>query len=384
MVFGRFIKAAVLFRLIRVFYTEPRNLQRGMRHAVSENKRRYRFGAFDLDLTFITPKVIGMSFPSSGKMALYRNNIKDVAKFFDQQYGPGKVKVYNLCSEKDYDTSYFHGKVARYSIDDHNVPSLDQMIDFVNDVKQWLEAEEGNLIAVHCKGWLTSQYISLKHVIIPLLSIGGKGRTGTMICAWLMFNGQFHDSKDVVDFFGERRTDKSVGSKYQGVETPSQSRYIDYFHQVLTKFGGTIPAKLPIVLKSIKISALAGIGAGDGSDFSCSIFINKESTFICDFGNGTNCHVDYNPEQDNLIVTPMNCPTLIGDIRIKFNCKNKSVPKAYEECAFYFWFNTSFVDMKAKKLSINRNMLDNPHKQKTWKLYREKFAVELTFNDYQN
>jgi len=59
-----------------------------------------------------------------------------------------------------------------------------------------------------------------------MLSIltGGKGRTGTMVCVWLLHSGAFANAEDALDYFASRRTDLSVGKKYQGVETPSQSR----------------------------------------------------------------------------------------------------------------------------------------------------------------
>lgn len=361
-VFGRLIRVVVLIRLVRVVYTEPRNLQKAARHVVSENKRRLRDGEFDLDMTYITKNVIGMSFPSSGKMALYRNNIKDVAKYMDTIHGPGHYKVYNLCSERSYDGSYFHDSVASYTIDDHNVPTLQQMLDFVEDVKEFLNRDEKNVIAVHCKG--------------------GKGRTGTMICAWLIYNGQFADSKDVLDYFGEQRTDLAIGSKYQGVETPSQGRYVNYFNQVINDFDKVIPPKKRLSLKQIKITSLIPIGKGDGSDLTCTITIDREETFIMDFGTSSNCEADYHPEQDVLTVTPRNCPPLIGDVRLKFNCKTRAVPRAYEDCAFYFWFNTSFVD-KDGKLKVTREDLDNPHKSKTWKIYREKFSIELSLEEVE-
>ena len=42
--------------------------------------------------------------------------------------------MFNLCSEKTYDTSFFHGRVERVLIDDHNVPSLKQMLEFADTV----------------------------------------------------------------------------------------------------------------------------------------------------------------------------------------------------------------------------------------------------------
>jgi protein-tyrosine phosphatase len=68
--------------------------------------------------------------------------------------------------EKFYDASHFHDRVMRFYIDDHNVPTLREALRFTKDVKEWMDASENNTIAIHCKG--------------------GKGRTGTMICIWLL------------------------------------------------------------------------------------------------------------------------------------------------------------------------------------------------------
>ncbi len=65
--FGRVVRIIRSVILIRLFYTEPRNVRKGVRQAVSENKRRFRTSLFDLDLTYVTDQMIVMSFPSSGK-----------------------------------------------------------------------------------------------------------------------------------------------------------------------------------------------------------------------------------------------------------------------------------------------------------------------------
>ena len=57
------------------------------------------------------------------------------------------------------------------------------------------------------------------------------------------------------------------------------------------------------------------------------------------------------------------------------------MPKYYDDCAFFFSFHTSFIDPATKKLSIQRNELDNPHKSKFWNVYKEDFGVELFFSD---
>ena len=103
---------------------------------------------YDLDLTYILTNIIAMSFPSKGTKALYRNKIDNVAKFFEDKYSDTEnidYMIYNLCSEMEYDhrsvgiftilcmsklhCRKFHGNVRRYRIDDHNVPTLDQVDD---------------------------------------------------------------------------------------------------------------------------------------------------------------------------------------------------------------------------------------------------------------
>jgi hypothetical protein len=53
-----------------------------------------------------------MGFPSTGTEGIFRNPIEEVVKFFET-YHKGHYRIFNLCSEKDYDHSYFNnnGKI---------------------------------------------------------------------------------------------------------------------------------------------------------------------------------------------------------------------------------------------------------------------------------
>ncbi|XP_071446337.1 phosphatidylinositol 3,4,5-trisphosphate 3-phosphatase TPTE2-like [Hetaerina americana] len=345
-------------RMIRLI-TERRNLERGLRQAVSQNKRRYQKDGFDLDLTYVTTRVIAMSFPSSGFMSMYRNPIKEVARFLDTKH-ENHYKVYNLCSEREYDVAFFHGRVERYSIDDHNVPTLRQMLEFKDSVKSWLDDDPLNVIAVHCKG--------------------GKGRTGTMVCIWMIYAGLLPSADDCLTYFGDRRTDLEVGSIFQGVETPSQSRYVRYFEKTLKQWGGSLPLKKNLILRTIKVNQITGVGKGNGSDFSVEISLGRNNVvFVADFGSFRNCQVNYNFQGDTLEVHLLNCPILSEDVRLLFQCSSKNVPKGYENVPFYFWFHTAFIENN--KLYLTREDLDNPHKRKTWKTFRKGFSVELSFGN---
>ena len=46
---------------------------------------------------------------------------------------------------------------------------------------------------------------------------------------YLDYHTEKATAKEALDFFGEQRTDFTKSSKFQGVETPSQSRYVGYY-----------------------------------------------------------------------------------------------------------------------------------------------------------
>lgn len=337
--FLRFMRIIILVRVFRLA-AQKKELEKVTRRMVSENKRRYQKDGFDLDLTYVTDRVIAMSFPSSGKQSFYRNPIKEVARFLDTKHD-GHYKVYNLCSEKGYDPVFFHYRVERIFIDDHNVPSLEDMLKYTASVREWMAADPKNIIAIHCKG--------------------GKGRTGTLVCTWLIDSDQFESAQDSLEYFGERRTDKSRSCKFQGVETPSQSRYVGYYEIMKTKFNRRLPPPISLRIKSIRIHSIAGVGKGDGSDLKVKIIVRKEQVFECVCAKQENCTVFPDVGNNAAVISLQNGPAVDGDVKVMFE-SSAGLPKGYEDVPFYFWFNTSFI--VDNKLFLPREELDNPHKAK--------------------
>ena len=57
-------------------------LQNKVRALVSKKKHRMREDGFDLDLTYVTPRIIAMGIPSVDYQKMYRNRIEDVERFW--------------------------------------------------------------------------------------------------------------------------------------------------------------------------------------------------------------------------------------------------------------------------------------------------------------
>ena len=161
---------------------------------MSKKKRRYVDAEFDLDLTYITPRIIAMGFPSEGAEGVYRNPMSEVIHFLEGRHKE-RYMVYNLCSERSYDPSKFNSRVKLFPLmtTTRRLP-LRLIADFCRSVHEFLSEDDQNIVAVHCKA--------------------GKGRTGVMIASFLIHDRFFTDADDALAFYGFARTNDMEGCYY--------------------------------------------------------------------------------------------------------------------------------------------------------------------------
>jgi len=199
-----------------------------IRHKVSRNKRRFQEEGFDLDLSYITPRVIAMGFPSSKREAYFRNPLPEVQKFFEKRHAE-RYKLYNLCAERRYDELKFHGRVAQYPFFDHNAPPIKLIQECLEDVESWLAANEANMVGINCKA--------------------GKGRTGLIICCYLLHTKQCETTDEALKLYGEKRTKDG-----KGVTIASQIRYIRYYERLIKELQSAIPDAPKIILSRLVVT----------------------------------------------------------------------------------------------------------------------------------
>jgi len=333
-----------------------------VRHLVSKKKKRYIEGGFDLDLTYIKPNIIAMGFPAEKLEGVYRNNIDEVVRFLETKH-KDHYKLYNLCSEKTYDITKFHKRVAAYPFDDHGAPPFELIEPFCNDVEKFLNSDPRNVAVIHCKA--------------------GKGRTGVMISSYLLHTGYSENTKDALRFYGDART---LNNK--GVTIPSQRRYVEYYgHFIRNEHLKYSP--VTILIHSMELSSTPNINNG-----SCSPYFTIWQRGVKLYQSKV-FEVSKKPSKKIRIDLPGPIP-VCGDIKVEFFHKDYFS----KERMFIFWFNTYFVKCgytpdkpdgggeknfeytdeegsEHRTFTLSKEDLDKANKDKKHKIYPPEFKLQV-------
>lgn len=333
---------------------QPTSLSNKIRAFVSKKKKRFKEDGFDLDLTYISEQIIGMGFPSDDFEGFFRNPFDEVYRFFET-YHKGVYKVYNLCSERNYDPSKFHGRVACFPFDDHNCPTLHRILDFCKNVHSWLSSDPKRVVAVHCKA--------------------GKGRTGLMIACYLIYSGKCSNAKEALALFGTQRTKDG-----KGVTIPSQQRYVHYFAEFIGEHAMDKRKEVlyrtgpPVVLWMVRFSDVPHFDASKG----CVPFfkiLNQEGVKLYDSRRVTSARKYKRGFTSTVVEIP--CAARVrGSIKIVFMHED---PYTFEVSMFHCWIETAFI--KENRLKMDKQELDKLHKDVTHKRTPPEFTVELLFRN---
>eukprot|EP01012_Entosiphon_sulcatum_P011442 TRINITY_DN16956_c0_g1_i1.p1 TRINITY_DN16956_c0_g1~~TRINITY_DN16956_c0_g1_i1.p1 ORF type:complete len:384 (+),score=29.31 TRINITY_DN16956_c0_g1_i1:120-1271(+) len=311
-----------------------------LRRLVSKQKCRHKEGKFDLDLTYVTPSLIAMGYPSEGWEASYRNPRWAVREFLDAKHGE-HYRVYNLCSERCYPEAWFKGNACTYGWKDHQAPPFHLLVHCIEDMAQWCALSSRNTCAVHCKA--------------------GKGRTGVVACCYLLRSGQCSDAETSMVYYGERRS-----KKRRGVTIPSQRRYVEYYAAALR--AGRLQSlpwrQLQLVSLSItpaprskqRLVLIVRMMLGESAEPQpvCRLFNYDYSgtSLVFRFGAGI---------------------TVSDDVDFSLAVPGKPKP------LFHFWINCAFVDPTG--VTLSKPEIDSAHKDKKNSKFPHYMQVHLAVTE---
>ncbi|CAJ1019854.1 Dual specificity phosphatase, catalytic domain/C2 domain of PTEN tumour-suppressor protein, putative [Leishmania lindenbergi] len=385
-------------------------VSRALRVFCASDRRCYIAEGVVLDMAYITRNLLAMGWPAKGTEAFYRNPWRNVVDFLRRKYARLSSHVITLCSERC--TEPFP-RQSTYPVDDHNPAEMPLMISFCCEVADYVMVDPYNrAVAVHCKG--------------------GKGRTGTMICAYLMYCGQCRSADAALRHFSLLRS-RIGAQKLQGVQTPSQERYVRYFEHLINEHPGMVIPSHPRRVRRLELHNIPELWVLHGVEHLWMTVIVKPCTErrIVYLTNRTVTfnsavpdprtynwrtqikdlfHSDeeviyqeanemdaaesgstgYRPDQRSFRVIgeagdvlqlafPEEIPVVDGDVCFKFfffkNNPNPLLPPVQ------FWIHTGLE--KHSTIRLERSDLDGPSKDTKGLRYSADFAVELVLEDAQ-
>uniref|UniRef100_A0A5F8GZW5 Tensin 1 n=1 Tax=Monodelphis domestica TaxID=13616 RepID=A0A5F8GZW5_MONDO len=103
----------------------------------------------ELDLVYVTERIISVSFSSTTDEENFRNNIREVAQMLKSKHG-GNYLLFNL-SERRHDITKLHSKVLDFGWPDLHTPALEKICSVCKAMDTWLNANPHNVVVLHNK-----------------------------------------------------------------------------------------------------------------------------------------------------------------------------------------------------------------------------------------
>uniref|UniRef100_A0A8B9QCC2 DnaJ heat shock protein family (Hsp40) member C6 n=1 Tax=Apteryx owenii TaxID=8824 RepID=A0A8B9QCC2_APTOW len=177
----------------------------------------------ELDISYITSRIIVMSFPAEGVELGFRNHIEDVRTFLDSRH-PDHYTVFNL-SPKYYRSAKFHNRVSECSWPVRQAPSLHNLYAVCKNMHNWLQQNPKNVCVIHC--------------------MDGRAASAVLVSAMFCFCHLFSNPGPAMQLLNLKRPGI--------VLWPSHRRYIGYICDLIAD-KPVIPHCKPLTIKSVTLS----------------------------------------------------------------------------------------------------------------------------------
>nr|XP_020451376.1 tensin-3 [Monopterus albus] len=296
---------------------------------------------YELDLTYITERIIAVSFPRGCSEEIYTHNLKDVTRMLKSKHADNYL-IINL-SERRHELSKMNPKTLDTGWPDLHAPPLDKICTICKAMESWLNADPLHVVVIHCRG--------------------GKGRIGVIISSFVHFTDVSASADQALDRFAMR---KYYDDKVSALMTPSQKRYVWILNSLLN--GSMKINASPLFLHCVIIH---GIPNFDTTGV-CRPYIKVYQGMQAVYSSGI-YHIGPG-HRDHVCITLEPAQLLKGDIMIK--CYHKSDLTSEHEVIFRLQFHTGAV--QGYNLMFEKEDMETANKDPRFPDYGK---VELLFSE---
>uniref|UniRef100_A0A8C3KEM6 Tensin 3 n=1 Tax=Calidris pygmaea TaxID=425635 RepID=A0A8C3KEM6_9CHAR len=295
---------------------------------------------YQLDLTYITERIIAVSFPASCSEETYLHNLQDVTQMLKSKHGDNYL-VLNL-SEKRYDLAKLNPKIMDVGWPDLHAPPLDKVCTVCKAMESWLNNDPQHVVVIHCRG--------------------GKGRIGVVISSYMHFTNVSASADQALDRFAMK---KFFDDKVSALMQPSQRRYVQFLSGLLS--GSVKMNAAPLFLHYVILHGIPSFDAGG----ACRPFLKLYQAMQPVYTSGI---YSLGPDSQSRICIAIDPAQLLkGDIMLK--CYHKKYRSATRDVIFRLQLHTGAI--QGHGLVFGKEDLDNANKDDRFPDYGK---VELVFS----
>ncbi|XP_066579053.1 tensin-3 [Amia ocellicauda] len=295
---------------------------------------------YELDLTYITERIIAVSFPKACSEDTYLLNLQDVTRMLKSKHADNYL-VINL-SEKRYDLAKLNPKTMDTGWPDLHAPPLDKICTICKAMETWLNSDPQHVVVIHCRG--------------------GKGRIGVVISSYVHFTNISASADQALDRFAMK---KFYDDKVSALMTPSQKRYVTFLNCLLT--GSIKMNTAPLFLHVVIIHGIPTFDTGGVCQPFLKVYQGMEHVYTSGIYNVRPAN------QSRICIALEPAQLLKGDIMIK--CYHKKSHSTMREVIFRLQFHTGTV--QGCSLAFDKEDLENANKDDRFPDYGK---VELVFS----
>ncbi|XP_077011199.1 tensin-1 isoform X5 [Tamandua tetradactyla] len=262
----------------------------------------------ELDLVYVTERIIAVSFPSTANEDNFQSNLREVAQMLKSKHG-GNYLLFNL-SERRPDITKLHAKVLEFGWPDLHTPALEKICSVCKAVDTWLNADTHNVVVLHNKG--------------------NRGRIGVVIAAYMHYSNISASADQALDRFAMKRF---YEDKIVPIGQPSQRRYVHYFSGLLS--GSIKMNNKPLFLHHVIMHGIPNFESKGG----CRPFLRIYQAMQPVYTSGI-----YNVQGDSqtsICITIEPGLLLKGDILLK--CYHKKFRSPARDVIFRVQFHTCAI-----------------------------------------
>uniref|UniRef100_A0A8C3TR53 Tensin 3 n=1 Tax=Catharus ustulatus TaxID=91951 RepID=A0A8C3TR53_CATUS len=295
---------------------------------------------YELDLTYITERIIAVSFPAGCSEETYLHNLQEVTRMLKSKHGDNYL-VLNL-SEKRCNLAKLNPKIMDVGWPDLHAPLLDKVCTICKAMESWLDSDPQHVVVIHCRG--------------------GKGRIGVVISSYMHFTNVSASADQALDRFAMK---KFFDDKVSALMQPSQRRYVQFLSGLLS--GSVKMNATPLFLHYVILHGIPNLDAGG----ACRPFLKLYQAMQPVYTSGIYIGSE---NQSRICIAIDPAQLLKGDIMMK--CYHKKYRSATRDVIFRLQFHTGAI--QGYSLVFGKEDLDNANKDDRFPDYSK---VELVFSE---